>query len=103
MQEQETIKLHGTYECRSGAKYKFYGRSIAWVPGAEKHGWQVTVFHHDKVFKHDSVENSPDMLCRLSNYLLNMQVGSLMHPLAMRAVEEAIEEWDRAKAGSVNR
>jgi hypothetical protein len=51
-QYPDTFNLHGSYVCESGAKYKYYGKCISWVPGVESR-WEAYLFHHDKQLKYD--------------------------------------------------
>jgi len=86
-----------SYTCESGAKYKYFG---SFFPHStdEDSGWEIYLYHYDKVFPYDSVSDSPDLLAKLSGPLLNISMDrELLRQLAVNAIEAAIETWDQAK------
>lgn len=93
----DTINLHGSYVCESGAKYKYFGKCVSYVPGADS-GWEAYLYHHDKVFKYDGIFDSPDLLTKLSGLLINIPMDTdLLRQLAVSSAEMKIEEWDKSK------
>ncbi len=89
--------LHGSYVCESGAKYKYFGSFFPHAPDADS-GWEIYLYHHDKVFRSDSVSDSPDLLAKLSGQLVNIPMDSvLLRQLAINAAEAAIETWEQGQ------
>ena len=88
-------KLVGFHTCDSGRRYWYYGKCVTWVPGKRTY-WEVYVYHHDKKFIYDGVFDSKDLLVKLEENLLRIEIDS-WHAIAEDRAIQRIEEWDRAQ------
>ncbi len=96
----ETANVHGTYVCASGARYKFYGKAVSYVPGRESL-CEIFVFHPDKQFKHDGFLDSKDCLAKLRGLLIDMRCDrEATRRLGIQVAEMEIEKWDANKRAS---
>jgi hypothetical protein len=95
----ECKKLVGYYTCESGRTYWYFGKCVSWVPWKRTY-WEVYLYRHDKKFIYDGVFDSKDLLGKLGEDLLRIEIGiDLLHAVSLERTKESIEEWDKTRGG----